>query len=116
MQKGNAKTFEEKTLHVISESLNDKGGGTVLKVLSWVVDGKVMKPVIEKREFWMTEEGTRRVGKAKGLTGLDVLAILRGLSTIAPHLQIPAADVQLVLAEMKGTRTVASVPSGSEVF
>jgi hypothetical protein len=94
-----AKTFEEKVYHIIAETSNDKGGGTFLRVMSWVVDGKVTKPVIEKREYWMTEDGLRRVGKAKGITAMDFLAILRDLSAVSEYLQIPAADIQLALDE-----------------
>jgi hypothetical protein len=108
------KKFEEKVWHIIEETSNEqRGGGTVLKVLSWVVDGKVMRPVIEKRDWYLTEDGQRRVGKAKGLTGFDLLAILRGLPTIASHLKIPAEDINLALeAEWKTGKPDAAAPAG----
>jgi hypothetical protein len=84
MAKESAKVFEEKVLKVIAESTNDRGGGTVLRVMSWVVDGKVGKPQIDKRDWWQTEDGDRRIGKAKGLTGFDLLTILKNAERKAP--------------------------------
>lgn len=99
MPKDSGKVFEEKVLKVIAESANERGGGTVMRVMSWVVDGKVMKPCIDKRDWWQTEAGDRRIGKAKGITGFDLLMILRKLDEIGAALQIPKADIQLALSE-----------------
>jgi hypothetical protein len=101
------KTFEEKTHHIIAETSNEKGGGTILKVMSWVVDGKEMKPCIEKRDYWNTEQGERRVGKAKGLTGFDFLTLLRKRYVIAQHLQIAKTDIDLAVE----TETVGAPPT-----
>ena len=103
-----AKTFEEKVLHVIEQTDNGKGtGGSILKVLSWVVDGKIMRPSIEKYDWWNTEDGGKRNGKRRGLSSFDLLAILRDLPNIAKAMQIAAADIQLALNDEKRTPVTA---------
>lgn len=97
MPRDSGKTFEEKVLKVIAEATNDRGGGTVMRVMSWIVDGKVGKPQIDKRDWWQDENGQRRIGKAKGITAFDLLTILRNLTEVAQALQIPAQDIELAL-------------------
>jgi hypothetical protein len=105
------KTFEEKVWHIIAESSNDRGGGSVLRVMSWIVDGKMGKPCIDKRDWWMTEDNEKRVGKAKGLTGYDLLTILRTLDVVAKALQIPAEDIRLALdVERKASNNPETAP------
>lgn len=91
------KKFEEKVLLTISESTSERGGGTTLRVMCWVVDGKEMKPCIDKREWWMTEDDERRIGKAKGLSKFDLLEILRNIDKIARLMEIPASDIEACL-------------------
>ena len=98
MAKG-TKQFDEKVHHVVEEIEGDKGKGTILCVSSWTVDGRTGKPQLSKREKWQTEDGNWRKGAAKGLTGLDLLAILRDLPNIAQAMRIPSVDIQLALNE-----------------
>lgn len=116
-----AKTFEEKVWYVIEETQNDKGGGTVLRVMSWIVDGKMQKPQIDKRDFWMTEDNEKRVGKAKGLTGFDFLNLLRKRYVIAEHLKLPKQDVDIAVemetvAEKPEPATAGAPPVGQGGF
>jgi hypothetical protein len=112
MPREQAKSFEEKVWLIIAEATNEKGGGTVMRVMSWIVDGKQGKPQIDKRDYWMTEDGDRRIGKAKGLTAFDLLTILKNISKIAAAMGMAAADVGLALSEGQGQKP-APVAAGS---
>lgn len=93
--KGEAKTFEWEDIDVIYKAESDRGdGGTILRLGYWKVDGKATRAVLEKRDFWNEEGGGFKVGKAKGLTGADLLKILERKNIVFPALGVPMKEVQ----------------------
>lgn len=60
----------------------EKGGGYELRVGRWVVNGREGEPVLERREWWENNQGTRMQGKQRGLNKGDLYRIL----TMAPEL------------------------------
>jgi len=78
------KDIREKVLWVIQSTENQKGGGgTDLRVLQWLIDGKPSKPALEKRDWYLTEGGDRKLGKAKGMTAGDLYLIIKNIKAIA---------------------------------
>ena len=72
-QKQEKKDIQEKVINVI-ERVEGQRGATEIRVVAWVVGGKVTQPGLEKREKFKTEEGERS-GKAKAFTLLDLQLI-----------------------------------------
>jgi hypothetical protein len=93
--KTEAKTFEWKDISVIYKAESDRGdGGIILRLGFWEVDGKATRPVLEKRDYWNEEGGGFKVGKAKGLSGSDLLKILERKNVVFPALNIPMKEVE----------------------
>ncbi len=83
------KDIREKVLWVIQSNENQKGGGgTDLRVIQWVIDGKPSKPMLEKRDWYLTEEGDRKAGKAKGMAAGDLYLIIKNIKAIAKLLEV----------------------------
>ncbi len=84
-----AKDIREDVLWVIQEQQNEKsGGGTDLRIIRWIVDGKPGKPMLEKRDWYLSEDGDRKAGKAKGMTAGDFYLIVKNLRVIAAQLLV----------------------------
>ncbi len=84
-----AKDIQERVLWVIQSQENQKGGGgTDLRVIQWVVDGKAGRPMLEKRDWFVSEEGDRKAGKAKGMTAGDLYLIIKNIKAIANLLEV----------------------------
>lgn len=86
------KDIKEKVLWVIDSKTNERsGGGTDLRVVQWIVDGKPTKPGLEKREWFEDRDsGERKVGKAKAMTSFDLAKVITNIKKIAKLLQMPA--------------------------
>lgn len=84
-----AKDIREDILWVIQEQINEKsGGGTDLRVIRWIIDGKPIKPALEKRDWFLSPEGDRKLGKAKGMGAGDLYLIIKNIKAIAKLLEI----------------------------
>lgn len=71
--------IKEKIIKVFKRDASARGNISELRVISWVVDGKVRAPKFERREKYTTEDGEHeRPGKAGGLT-------LEDLAFVADH-------------------------------
>lgn len=87
------KDIQEKVLWVIQSSENQKGGGTDLRVIQWVIDGKPGRPMLEKRDWYNTAEGDRKAGKAKGMGAGDLYLIIKNIKQIARLLEVKPAHL-----------------------
>lgn len=98
---------EGRELLVLDEHKSDDGKNiTRLRVVQWVYEKKDgsdgSTTVLEKRSFWINDEGQERTGKAKGLNhfdlekvmqaGTEVRALLKGkgLPSAPPKSKAPA--------------------------
>ena len=106
--KTEAKTFVWKDIDVIYKAESDKGGGgTILRVGFWEVDGKATRPIVEKRDYWNEEGGGFKVGKAKGLSGADLIKILQKKNVVFPALGQPMKEVDLAYGYDDAPKTFA---------
>jgi hypothetical protein len=99
VRRGQPADIQTKVIKVFDEqsSTYDRGGGSELRVIAWIVNGSEKQPQLERREWWMTEDGTKRAGKAKGLTSSDFQFILQHAREIGEALGLPAKIVQQAL-------------------
>lgn len=84
-QQREAKDIQEKVLKVIQRNEGERSI-TEIRVISWVIDGKVMAPGLEKREKFKTEEGERS-GKAKAFSMADLILIQNNWDEIIAVMQ-----------------------------
>jgi len=99
-----SKDIKEKVLWIIDSKQNEKsGGGTDLRVIQWIIDGKPNKPMLEKRDWYLDENGDRKIGKAKGMTAFDLVKVITNLPKICRLLEMKsdALDEALQLAMMQ---------------
>ncbi len=71
-------TFEEQEVLVVKNfpSKNKEGAGLRVRLVRWRVDGSVKSVKLEKRAYFIGEDGTERTGKkAEGLVLEDFAAI-----------------------------------------
>jgi hypothetical protein len=111
-----AKDIKEKVLWVIESRANEKsGGGTDLRVVQWLVNGKPTKPGLEKREWYNDQEGDRKLGKAKAFNSYDLAAIILNIKKIAKLVELNAdkLDEALQLAMYQDENATASAPKPS---
>lgn len=78
---GDRKNIEERELKVYQKSEN-KMGETRLRLVSWVIDGKILDPMFEKRAFSVNQDGNVRMGKAKGMTLADIQFVQQNIAAI----------------------------------
>lgn len=82
-QSGKVTTFDSEIHLMISEDVSQKGDMSFeLKVMSWIIDGKKHKPQLTKQQMSLGEDGSKRGGKAKGLTLSDLDKILEKLPEV----------------------------------
>jgi hypothetical protein len=62
-------------IKIIVEDFDQRGGKHQLRLVDWEVDGKRTGVKLEKRDFWVSQEGEERMGKAKGLTLGDLKSV-----------------------------------------
>jgi hypothetical protein len=97
-----AKDIKEKVLWVIDSKENEKqGGGSDLRVIQWIIDGKPTKPGLEKRDWYLDDEGNRKNGKAKAFNSYDLVKVITNLKRIASlmEMKIDHLDEALQLAQ-----------------
>ena len=74
--------------------------GYRLRLVQWIIDGKATEPKLEKRKYFITEDGDTRMGKAEGLgyRDLDKLkehwAEMRNLMKNPPSYEPPAGSTE----------------------
>jgi hypothetical protein len=108
------KDIKEKILWVIQSTENQKGGGgTDLRVIQWIIDGKPSKPALEKRDWYQDEQGDRKLGKAKGMTAGDFYLIIKNLRAIAKLLEVKQNHLDEALQLMDFQEPPASAPKPS---
>lgn len=100
------RVFEEQSMEF------DKGGGSELRVIAWIVNGSEKAPQLERREWWRGEDGSKRSGKAKGLSASDFTFILENRKEIGQHLGIPARIVDTAVQQSE--QEPESVAAGAE--
>ena len=84
-----SKDIKEKVLWIIESKTNEKsGGGTDLRVVQWIIDGKPTKPGLEKRDWFLDPDGNRKIGKAKAFTASDLAKVLTNIKKIARLLEM----------------------------
>lgn len=92
------KDIKEKVLWVIDSKLNERqGGGTDLRVVQWIIDGKPTKPGLEKREWFLDQDDNRKIGKAKAMTSFDLAKIITNIKKIARLLEMKAEHLDEAL-------------------
>ena len=62
-------------IRVIKEEIDQRGGKHQLRLVDWIVDGKATGVKLERRDFWESENGEEKLGKAKGLSYNDLSKI-----------------------------------------
>ena len=69
--------IEEKIIKVLRQNQSDdESVKSELRILNWIVDGKVTPVKLERRDFWKDKEGVWKPGKCRGLSDSDVIFIL----------------------------------------
>jgi hypothetical protein len=109
-----AKDIKEKVLWVIQSSENQKGGGgTDLRIIQWIVDGKPGRPMLEKRDWFLDYQGDRKAGKAKGMTAGDLYQVIKNLRAIAKLLEVKQNHLDEALQMMDFTEAPKSGTSAT---
>ena len=85
-----------------SEPRGENQSYSVVRVVVWIIDGKPLKPKLERRGFFIAHNGEERMGKAEGFTKFD-------LNTIITHLE-------QVNAAMDGKAEPESAAAGEGEF
>ena len=75
-QRGKPKDFKERVYKVFKHD-EYKTGGSELRVMAWIMDGKELPARLERRDYYITENGERRNGKCKGFTYEDVSFVMQ---------------------------------------
>ncbi|QOR55562.1 MAG: hypothetical protein UMS36scaffold28_52 [Phage 59_13] len=84
MPNNNKAEIESEVLWVISSRESERGGtGTELRVVRWIIDGKPAKPLLEKRDWFASQDGEIKPGKARGLNSFDLAKIVMNVRKIA---------------------------------
>lgn len=65
-----------------------KTGGSELRLIAWIVNGKEMPARLERRDFFVKADGERRSGKAKGFSVDDIRFVLDNQKEILETMQL----------------------------
>jgi len=76
-------------LLVVDEFTKKSGGSNRLRVVDWQTDDGKSYKLLEKREFYVTDEGEERTGKAKGFNAKDMGKIKSNWDKIISAMQGP---------------------------
>lgn len=112
------KDIQCNVLDTIHRAESDRGdGGSQIRIVEWVVNGKKMQPQIEKREFFM-RDGKEMMGKAKGFNKTDLWHLVINLRRIQKHIDFPLdkALAELIhnAAEPEAVAAAAENPGGTD--
>jgi hypothetical protein len=78
--------------------------------VAWVIDGKQGQPLLERREKWVTEDGSEKLGKSKGMTASDYWILLENRDEIGRIMGIPARKIMEIAS---GSGPSSETPSNS---
>ena len=108
-------TIETNVIKVFEEQSTsyDRGGGSELRIIAWIVNGSEKSPQLERREWWMSEDGTRRPGKAKGFSVNDFEFILKNREAIGQFMGMPARFVKEAIDTIPVTEGVPTAEATS---
>lgn len=109
--------IKEKVLWVIESRKSEKSsGGTDLRIVQWIIDGKPQKAMLEKRDWYLdADSGDRKIGKAKGMNAFDLAKILVNVKRIARLVDLnpDRLDEALQLAMFQKETPESDPPSSS---
>lgn len=110
------KDIKDDVLWIVAQSENTNGrGGTELRIVRWVADGKPGRPMLEKRDWFLTEQDDRRAGKAKGMTETDLYLVVKNIREIARLLEVKPQyldeALQLAMKEAPPKTSAESTPA-----
>jgi ribosomal protein S28E/S33 len=76
-----AKNIECKVVKVLQEQ-ESRGGNNQIRIVRWIVDGKDTGALLEKRNFFGTQDGDSKMGKAKGMNKAEIKFIVENWNDI----------------------------------
>jgi len=71
-----------------------KTGGSEVRLISWLVDGKPTKIRLERRDYFVDQQGERRNAKCKGFTSEDLRWIFENYNNIEQDMMNATNDLQ----------------------
>jgi len=74
--------IEEKVIRVIHDE-EGESGGTQIRILKWVIDGKESQTYLEKRQYRIQPDKSKYFNKAKGFTKRDLNVLAENWDSIA---------------------------------
>lgn len=77
----------------------DRGGGSDLRIIAWIVNGSEKSPQLERRDWWRGEDGEKKTGKAKGLSVGDFQFILENAQEIGEYMGVSKKIVEQALSQ-----------------
>lgn len=80
------KDFKEKVLGVIHDE-EGESGGTQIRILKWVIDGKESQTYLEKRQYRIQPDKSKYFNKAKGFTKRDLNILAENWDAIAAAME-----------------------------
>lgn len=82
MGRSEAKSIEQGFTKVYIKN-EYKTGGSEVRLISWLVDGKPTPIRLERRDYFIDQQGERRNAKAKGFTSEDLTWIYGNYTQIS---------------------------------
>ena len=77
-----AKNIECKVVKVLQEQ-ESRGGNNQIRIVRWIVDGKDTGALLEKRNFFGSQEGgDAKMGKAKGMNKAEIKFLVENWNEI----------------------------------
>lgn len=86
---GQDNDIQWKNIKTLYEFKYEKGGGYEIRVGCWVVNGKEGQPVLERREWWENNQGTKMQGKQKGLNKSDLYRVFGMAAELSRMMDFP---------------------------
>jgi len=102
-----------KNIKTLYEATHERGGGYELRIGCWIVNGREGEPVLERREWWATNQGERRQGKQKGLTKSDLYRVFSMAGELSQLLGFPLPKEFAGAVQAPTPQNDAPAPSGS---
>lgn len=76
-----------------------KTGGSEVRLISWFVDGKPTPVRLERRDYFLDQEGSRRNAKCKGFTSADLSWIYQHYNEIEADMMKATSDFERAKAD-----------------
>jgi len=81
IEKPKKKNIESQTILLIQDNSGEHGGHEI-RVVKWMIDGKLTQPFLEKRQYKL-QEGKKIFFKAKGFVKDDLNILVENWDSIA---------------------------------